>query len=366
MCEQTIVFLASVLPSENWFSADLYLRDVTSALAQFSELSVRPIVPRNPRFEGRISKGFVRHVSYPLLLRQTRPASGVPSVLHVTDHSYGHLCGTGMPTVVTCHELSAYRMRTLPYLQFELWKHRLMGIRKADVLVAISDHAADDFADIVGVSRDRIIVSPLGVDPSFRPFSAEERGSLRRNLFGPQASDYAYVLHVGTNESRKNVATALRAVALLGQQGRPVRLVKVGPRFGGELERLSRDLGVEQTAIFLDYIPPADLIGVYNACDVFLFPSLYEGAGRSLLEAQACGLPCVVANATSLPQMGGEGALYHEPTDFEELADCISRILNDPALRGDLVARGIRNAGQHTWEQHGMGLKQAYDIAMNR
>ena len=102
--------------------------------------------------------------------------------------------------------------------------------------------------------------------------------------------------------------------------------------------------------IHLDYLDPARLASVYNEAELFVFPSIYEGFGFPLGEAMAHGVPAIAARSSSLPEIGGDAALYFDPHDGRELAQLMQRVLGDPSLRADLIARGRKRAAELRWD----------------
>ena len=110
-------------------------------------------------------------------------------------------------------------------------------------------------------------------------------------------------------------------------------------------------MGLEGRVLFPGYIPEEDKAPLLSGALAFVFPSLYEGFGLPVLEAQACGCPVVCSNTSSLPEVAGEGALLVDPTDTEALAAAMARLAGDPALRASLVERGFANLKRFSWER---------------
>jgi glycosyltransferase involved in cell wall biosynthesis len=110
-------------------------------------------------------------------------------------------------------------------------------------------------------------------------------------------------------------------------------------------------LGLNDRVIFAGYIPNGDLPTWYNAADVFVFPSRYEGFGLPVLEAMACGTPTVTSTASSLPEVAGDAALAVAPDDVDALTEALYRALTDMALREELRVKAVARAAKFTWEE---------------
>ena len=139
----------------------------------------------------------------------------------------------------------------------------------------------------------------------------------------------------------------------MGQRSEVIRLRGASARQGAQ-DLASRIPHPASSAFIrnLGFLHEDRLTALYNLCDVLAFPSLYEGFGMPVAEAQACGLPCVISNASSLPEIGGEGALYHDPLDAQALADQLQRVYEDKELRASLRAKGFANAQRFDWDRH--------------
>jgi glycosyltransferase involved in cell wall biosynthesis len=110
-------------------------------------------------------------------------------------------------------------------------------------------------------------------------------------------------------------------------------------------------LGIADSVTFIDAVRDEDLPALYSACDLFVFPSLYEGFGLPPLEAMACGAPVTCSNTSSMPEVVGDAALLFDPSRPQEIAQAIGRILKEPALQADLRARSLQRAAQFSWRQ---------------
>jgi len=184
--------------------------------------------------------------------------------------------------------------------------------------------------------------------------------ALRRKRGLPQRM----ILFVGTLEPRKNAETLIRAYARLRRASAiPHRLVLAGGR-GWRYEglfALVEELGLQDDVLFPGFVPYDELPLWYNAADLFVFPSLYEGFGLPPLEAMACGVPVVVSSVSSLPEVVGDAGLLVDPLDVEGLAEAMARVLNDGALRAEMRGRGLARAERFSWLETARGTVRVYE-----
>jgi len=275
-------------------------------------------------------------LSWELLTERPRP-----DVLFVPAHVLP-LCHP-LPSVVTVHDLgyhffpAAHPARQRRYLD---WSTRRAG-RAATHLLADSQATARDLSAVYGVPAHKITVVYPGRDESMqRVDPAEVRA--RYHL------EAEYVLHVGTLQPRKNLARLIEAVARVRASHPALTLVLAGRPgwLAGPILALAH---AHAWVRVLDYVPDADLPGLYSGAAVFAFPSLYEGFGFPVLEALACGVPVVCANTSSLPELAGPAALAVDPLDTGALAAALDLLLTDAALRARLVAEGVEQIKRFTW-----------------
>ena len=173
-----------------------------------------------------------------------------------------------------------------------------------------------------------------------------------------------YLLHVGTLQPRKNLARLMEAAASLRARWPELQLVLAGQPGWQAGPILAQARAHSDSVRLLDYVPDDDLPGLYSGARAFVFPSLYEGFGFPVLEAMACGTPVVCSNTSSLPEVAGEAALLMDPEDTAALAGAIGRLLEDTALRENLIARGLEQARKFSWERAAQETLAVLDIAV--
>jgi glycosyltransferase involved in cell wall biosynthesis len=242
--------------------------------------------------------------------------------------------------VITIHDLTYKRFPDL--LQKEtlhnLEAHMMREIALADAVICVSESTRDDLLHYYQVDAHRVHAIHSGVDV------AAEGGGAPLNL--PKR----YILFVSTIEPRKNLGVLLDAFERLKKRGVYDGALVVVGRIGWKAEQFVPRLR-EREVHHLDYLEPRDLASVYRNAQIFVFPSIYEGFGFPLLEAMAYGVPSIAARSSSLPEIGGDAALYFDPRHSQELESAIERLLNDRALRDTLIARGKTRAAQFRWEE---------------
>jgi len=253
------------------------------------------------------------------------------------------------PPVKVFHDLAferfpdAYRPADLAYLR---WTTR-RAARVADALIAVSESTKKDLVDLYGVDPARVtVVHEGGGEGTPDPGDPEaDAAGLRR--FG---IDRPYVLNVGRVEPRKNQLTALAAVERLPG----TLLVSAGAVHD---EALAARLDASPSCLLLGPVTDAERDLLYRHAEALLFPSLYEGFGLPVLEAMRQGLPVIASGTSSLPEVGGDAAIYiPDPFDSEAMTQAIRRLREDASLRRRLVAAGRRQAGRFSWDACAAGI----------
>jgi glycosyltransferase involved in cell wall biosynthesis len=268
------------------------------------------------------------------------------------------------PTVITIHDLSFIRLPHLfrPFNRLYLAVMTRLSARRARRLIAVSAHTAAESVKLLGVPMERIDVIYHGVDPIFRPLPDGEIRAFRQKQGLPDR----FVLCVGTLEPRKNHTRLVEAFARI-YDGKS-KLVLVGGKgwLYDELFAKVKALGLDEAVIFQGYAMNEDLPLWYNAATVFAYPSLYEGFGMPILEAQACGTAVMTSTIPPLPETAGDAALLADPHDVEEMAAHLNQLLTDESLRSDLEERGLAQARRFTWTRTAQETARTYRCALEK
>ena len=269
---------------------------------------------------------------------------------------------SAVPMVTTIHDLSFIRFPHLfrpanrLYLKTMTW----LSARRSRQLIAVSEHTALETRQLLSVAPEKITVVYHGVDARFQPLPANQVTTFREHRRLPER----FVLFVGTLEPRKNLIRLVEAFKLADPGETKLMLVGGKGWLYEDLFARVDELGLGETVRFPGYVPNDELVLWYNAATVFAYPSLYEGFGMPVTEAQACGTPVLASSTTSLPEAAGEAALLVDPEDVDAIAGGLRRLLDDEELRRELSDRGREHADAFGWTRTARRTAEVYRDAV--
>lgn len=356
------VLLVNDLPEQGWKSMNRYAVEVFCQLSSIQSLEVELAWPTDTESAyRRIRKPYRKYVRYPINLLTTKA-----DIIHILDHSYAFLAWfTGStPTVVTCHDLSGLQRWKGNRIAKLLWRYLgIPGLKRADLIIADSESTKEDVIKLLGYNRERVIVNHLGANEHFVP--QDDRFRLRKKLLRrlrlPESDGTRLILHVGSNSWRKNIEGLLRVLRILRIESNvDAHFIKVGDDFTDSQWNIIRNLGLNSAVHIMRDISDKELVEIYNACDVLVFPSYLEGFGFPVLEAMACGLPVVCSNTTSLREIADGAAITVAPHDVDTMAQAVLEVLTNRELWIKLREKGLSKAKNYTWGKHAKRLIEIY------
>jgi len=324
-----------------------FIRGLLGGLATRPDIDVRALATRGLHLPEHVTPVSIRRVAsggrravlehevlLPFDLRRDRAAVFHNPLFHPPWH-------VGRPWVQTLYDVIplVYPDPNLDVLR-KRWRRFAPRYRRADAVVAISRHAADEGIHHLGLDAGRVEVVHLGVDPRFHP-GTEEEGH----------AGEPYVLVVSEYSRRKGFDDAFAVIGELAEAGLPHRLKVVGrvpPHVAAELDQLVRSSARPDRIDLLGFVP--DLAALYRGADLVLVPSRYEGFGLPALEAMASGAPLVAYDNSSLPEVVGEGGVLVADGDVAALAEAARSVLTEPAQRAELRERGPAQAAGFSWD----------------
>lgn len=291
-----------------------------------------------------------------------RAARDQLDVLHISYNAPARL-PPACALVVTVHDISFEE-----HPEWFPWKLRALlkwsvprSARLARQVLTDTECAKNDLVRLYRIPTEMIQVTPYAADTRFCPISDPSAMEALRAKYN--TSDH-FVLAVGNMQPRKNWVRLMEAFARAKQQhDLPHKLVIVGQRLwlADPVFAYARALG--DAIVLTGYVPDADLPMLYNAADVFCYPSLYEGFGLPVLEAMACGTAVITSNLSSLPEVAGDAARLVNPYAVNEIADALGEILSDPSYRRALGAKGQARAQLFSWARTAQQTIEAYHRA---
>lgn len=230
----------------------------------------------------------------------------------------------------------------------QLTKWTRYSVKKAKGIFTISQASKDDIIKEYGVSEDRVTVTYPGIKEGLR---INDKGLSMDALGKKYNIKNDYILFVGTLQPRKNIARLIEAFSKIDKPS--LDLVVVGKK-GWKFEEIlaaPEKFRVENKVKFLESVTDEDLPAFYKNAVCFVLPSLYEGFGLPVLEAMKYGCPVVTSNVSSLPEAGGNAALYINPLDVDDIAKNLESIIQNSELRKELIKKGYEQAKKFSWEK---------------
>lgn len=291
-------------------------------------------------------------------------------VFHIIDHTNGHVAywlkKSGKPVVITCHDLVQYvypeilkNQSRFPALSMAMWQYSVKGITVADRTIAVSTNTAKDISNWLNVNPQKTTVIPNGVESDFRVLPSKVVREWRSQY--TKTSEEICILNVGSNHQRKNIITVLKAIKKIADKNIPVCLWKLGDDFTKEQKQFIEDNKLQANITLINKCDRDSLIKFYNAADVLLAPSLYEGFGLTILEAMACGTPVVTSNVSSLPEVAANAAILVEPLDVDEICKAILRLKKDSTYYQKIIRLGLSRAKNFTWRKNAEQTVHIYE-----
>ena len=347
-----------------------YCRSVINELKKIIPLSERVILYSNLPLEGDLGDlppGWTARVlRWPLskMWSQTRLAMEIlfhpPDIFFAPGQLAPWLCPKKTAAVV--HD-SAFRAYPEAYRfwgrQYLKCMNRLLA-KKAQIIITPSDFSKNELIKYYRINPEKIFVLPLGYNEAV--FKKSDDAVKIADVLARLKIKTPFIMSLGRLEEKKNTAAIIKAFDVLKQEGknRELQLVLAGaPGVGFEKINNTIDSSPNKNDIILaGWITDEDSALLFNAAEVFVFPSWYEGFGIPVLESMACGCPCVLSDRGSLPEAGGGAALYANPAEPAEIARQTGRILNESGLKQKLSDAGRERVKSFSWRKHAQSVWQ--------
>jgi glycosyltransferase involved in cell wall biosynthesis len=273
----------------------------------------------------------------------------------------------GPPTAATLYDLIPLvdRSRYLADGQMERWyRQRLAELRRADLLLAISEHTQHEAYRLLGLPPERVVNIRAGADAIFAPqtVSTTREAGLRKR-FGLTKP---FVMFTGGLDARKNIKGLISAFAMLPPELRETHQLALVGHADEKIDQsnldhaLAKGLRPDQV-VLTGFVSDEDMVTLYNLSTGFVFPSQYEGFGLPPLEAMSCGTPTIASNTTSIPEVVGDPEAMFDPYDTADISRKMSRLLTDATYRDGLRTRGLERAKTFSWDDSAIRTLAAFE-----
>jgi len=274
--------------------------------------------------------------------------------LHTTSPLYRVPASYRGKIITTFYDFAPYRVPELfPRLSTAKLKTLYsFAAKKSSRIIAVSESTKKDAADFLKYPAEKITTIYNGIDKRF----FGEDGFTRDDVKKAYGILGKYILFLGTLEPRKNLSRLLEAFAHFKKDfpnSADFQLVVAGKKgwLTEEYFQQAEDLGIADDVIFTGYVGGDELKPLYKNAEFFVMPSLYEGFGQTIVEAMACGAPCLVSKVSSIPEIVGEAALFVDPRDTNGIAKGMAELAGNEELRQSLSATGREQSKKFSWEK---------------
>jgi glycosyltransferase involved in cell wall biosynthesis len=258
-------------------------------------------------------------------------------------------------SIVTIHDLT---LSFYPGKKKRSMLHRLgyvltlhAAVKKAKKIITISKNSKNDLKKLLKTPEEKIEIIYQGVSEKFKQINDNLR--IKETLKKYKINN-PFFLYTGVWRSHKNIPNLIKAFKKVRElSSDDIKLVITGKEdpFYPEVKELPRELGIENHVIFTGLVEESELIDLYNAADLYVFPSFYEGFGLPPLEAMACGTPVAASEASSIPEICGKGnAVFFDPNDFNDMAQNIHALYKDKGLQEELIKKGFVRVDEFSWQ----------------
>ena len=270
------------------------------------------------------------------------------------------------PVVITVHDVISLLPEFESYFQEsyrqESWASLKYAVDNRYEIIAISENTKKDILTLFGGDEEYIHVIPNGYSSDL--FYPDRDVNVVEGL----GITKPYVLYLGALDPRKGIWDAVDAFEMI-RKSYDVQLVIAGnmeTQHKGKLADVMDRINENENIIATGYVSDDQKRILMSCAEAFLFPSEYEGFGFPVIESMACGTPVITTDVSSLPEAGGDAALYVKPRNPDAIAECVVKILGDSDYRNGLIQKGLEHCKKFSWDKTAKMVEQVYEIAMGR
>lgn len=297
--------------------------------------------------KANLEENFWDEVSVPNILNNKNM-----ELYHVPQNGVGLSSNVNCKKVITLHDIIPIRMpETVSDKYLKIFNDELPNmLSQCEGIITVSEFSKKDISEEFNFPKEKIFVTPLAAEDIYKPMNK----FLCKNILKEKYNiENKFVLYVGGFSPRKNIIGLIEAFSLIPTKNRKNTKLVITGKKGISYEKYKKraeELNLKNDVIFTDFIPVDDMPIFYNAAELLVYPSFYEGFGLPPIEAMACGTPVITSNVTSIPEFCSEAALLINPYDIDELSTSIEDILNDSLLMLTLIKKGLSCSLNFSWK----------------
>ncbi len=237
-------------------------------------------------------------------------------------------------------------------------------IKRADRIVTISESAKRDIIEHLDIPEEKIRIIYPGINHGLYSNIDSIDSETKRQIKGKYNLPDKYILYLGTIEPRKNIAKIFEAYSQLNKDIKKEHKLVIAGGKGWKCDdilNIPKKLGFSEDIIFTGYVNEEDKPIIYSMAEVFIFPSLYEGFGMPVLEAMAAGIPVITSNCSSLPEAGGDAAIYVNPKDSSSITQNIEKIILEDDFKKEKINLGQQHIKNFNWKKSAEKMMNIYN-----
>ena len=295
----------------------------------------------------------------------------IPNILKDKNIELYHVPqnGVGLPVdkkcrfAITLHDVIPYKMpETVSDRYLKIFSDHIPKIvSQCDGIITVSNYSKKDIIETFNFPEDKVYVTHLASEDIYRPLDKRVSKYIAKKYYSIESD---FILYVGGFSPRKNIIGLIESFSkLISVYKKDIKLVIAGKQ-GKSYEiykQRAEELHISDKVLFPGFVLMDHLPYIYNASQLFVYPSFYEGFGLPPIEAMSCGVPVIASNVTSVPEVVGDGALLINPKDIDNLCSSMLRVLSDEELRSKLIKSGIIKSADLSWEKTANETISAYN-----